>query len=340
MLQHRGGGDSVVDEGYLNDNQEQQISSSREHIRASEIPSFPMMGMTVPQEQSMAGHTNRSDSRNRYRRRSRRRSCSFDDLLPVPKISLRPRYYRPMGRNMQELHLPRPLPPSFELELPRQLPPSPISRKRSHHFRSYTFDGNDTAGLLNDLPPVSSPPVNATFVMSHFNQALPQASHFSPSNCSMDSPRSSFARPIPQRHLTPGVPTPVPSIATTNGVGTICSSSTSAFESASSTFAPSRQGDSATAGSFESLLDSNMLQVDRWPYNASTLHQSFNTQESGEAYPSEVRVTGGIQNRESSTYDLLDSPKSSGSDDIEALMHSATCPATGQSTNDACDASV
>jgi len=264
------------------------MANNREQRGAIEAPAFPMMGTaTVSQEQPMAVNMNHSENRNSHRRRPKRRSSSFDDRMPIPKISLKPRY----RRDMQELQHPRQLPLSLDALIHQEnssacsQKKSPTSRKRSHHFRSYTFDGNDMYHALTN---------------------------------STDSPHASVTRRPIARHLYPRVPTPASSSTTTNGVGTICSSSTSAFESTSSTFAQSRQGDSATAGSFESLRDPSLVN-DQWPNNTHVTLTSPRKK-----YPSEVRVMGDSKikphkYRESFAYDSLDSPNSSGSDVEEML---------------------
>jgi len=269
----------------------------------SEIPTFPVMGMvTLSQEQSMEVDIRHVMKRNSSSRCSKRRSCSFDDLLPIPKILLRPRYYRDREASKISQKF------FTTIEVPKT---NSRGRKRSHHFRSNTFDGTDTNDIFcGSAIRVSSPPPNApSFAMSYLNEALPSCAQFSPlGNCSTDSPRlmQKYARPIPMHSTPKGTPsrnlnsTPV-SCATTaymGGVGTICSSSTSAFETASSTFAKSRAssvrtpsscgGASATAGSLESFPEYNVLN-EKWRNNGfstSTSHQSYNSKKSRKNFDS------------------------------------------------------
>jgi len=355
MLRGRKEKDSVSVGGneYWTDNGEATMETDSRYPRKSEVPSFPIMGMvTVPQEKSMEVDTCHFMKRNSSRRCSKRRSCSFDDLLPIPKILLRPRYCSDRETSKISQHF------SSSIDVPKK---NYISRKRSYHFRSHTFDGTDMIDMFGGPAiRVSSPPPNTpSFAMSYFNEALPSCAQFSPlGSCSTDSPRfiQSFARPIP-RHSTPkGAPsknlnsTSVSSATTAygGGVGTICSSNTSAFGTASLTFAKSRAssvrtpsscGASATAGSLESFPDG------AFPTSAS--HQSFNSKKARkdfDVFPfeggdgieglpfNEVRVMG-KRETQFQTYEQnlqdghSDSPRSSDSDpfieNLSSLSHQA-----------------
>jgi len=332
---------SVGRNEYWTDNREATMETDSRYPRKSEVPSFPIMGMvTVPQEKSMEVDTCHFMKRNSYRRCSKRRSCSFDDLLPIPKILLRPRYCRDRETSKISQHF------SSPIDVPKK---NSISRKRSYHFRSHTFDGTDMIDMFGGpATRVSSPPPDTpSFAMSYLNEALPSCAQFSPlGSCSTDSPRfiQSCARPIP-RHSTPkGAPsknlnsTSVSSATTAygGGAGTICSSNTSAFGTASLTFAKSRAssvrtpsscGASATAGSLESFPDG------AFPTSAS--HQSFNSKKAREdfdVFPFEVRVMG-KRETQFQTYEQIlqdgqsDSPRSSDSDpfieNLSSLSHQA-----------------
>jgi len=354
---------------YWTDDREATMGTEIRYPRKSEVPSFPIMGIVaVPQEQSMEVDTCHVMKRNSSRHCSKRRSCSFDDALPIPKIQLRPRYYRDREMSQISQNL------SSTIDAPKK---NSISRKRSHHFRSHTFDGTDMIDVFSDPATrvASPPPDTPSFAMSYLNEALPSCAQFSPlGSCSMDSPRfiQSFARPIP-RHSTPkGAPsknlnsTSVSSATTAygGGVGTICSSNTSAFETASSTFAKSRAssvrtpsscGASATAGSLESFPEGNLFN-DKWRNNVfptTSSHQSFNSKKSrknsdffpfeggdgidGGTLPfNEVRVMGKgeikFQTYEQLLQDgQLDSPRSSDSDPFIENLSSFSHEAPTQS---------
>jgi len=262
-------------------NNDQEDDMMKEHLGASQVPSFPIMGRATLPQHSMDIDTNES-SNTRTRRLinpGKRRSCSFDDLLPVPNVFLRPRYRRDTE--------------TFE-RLTRQENSSTCAgrenglknRKRSHHVRSYTFDGTVDINMFDGFPAhINSPPPNTpSFATSYLGQAQQSTSQFSPlGNCSTESPRfaQNLARPIP-RHSTLSTTT-VSSSTTTNGVGTICSSSTSAFETASSSFAKSRTSSVRTSspcdvsGSEESLRDSGLAKNGKQTPVISTSHQSFDT---------------------------------------------------------------
>lgn len=264
----------------------------KEQLGASEVPSFPIMGRaTLPQHSiDIDPNVSINAREQRFRNSTKRRSCSFDDLLPVPNIFLRPRYRKDTE--------------TFE-RLYRQENSSTCAgrvnrlenRNRSHHVRSHTYDGTVNNNMFDSLPArINSPAPNTpNFATSYLGHAQQSTSQFSPlGNCSIESPRvaQSLARPIPRHSALNS--TPVSTSTTTNGVGTISSSSTSAFETASSTFAKSRTSSTRTYSPSDGI-DGDVL-----PF-------------------SEVRVMGN-RHIQSHPYDelmndsLYDSPNSNGSD--------------------------
>jgi len=285
---------------YWTDDREAKMTTDSRYLGKREAPSFPIMEtITARQKQSMPLGAHHLMRRNSSRPCSKRRSCSFDDSLPIPKILLRPRYYRDTDAPIFPKQC------SSTIDIPKT---DSASRNRSHRFRSYTFDGADMIGMFGGPAtqvPSPSPDTPPSFGLSCLNQALPSYAQFSPlGSCSTDSPRfmQSFARPVP-RHLTPKVALTKnlnsASASSANnaygegsGVGTICSSTNSAFETTSSTFAKSRAssvrtpsscGASVTAESLGSFPEDYLLN-DKWHNNIhpiSASHQSFDSKESG-----------------------------------------------------------
>lgn len=240
---------------YLDNEQEREEGRNTNYPGSIILPSSPIMEMTpIPQEESIAD-TSHHLNRSRSNRCSKRRSYSLDESMPIPRILLRPRVTKKNQEHFSSCTR---------------------TRQRGQHFRSHTFDVSDRTDIFSSLfDRVSSPPNDPSFTMAYLNQALPTASTFSPlGKCSMDSPLTTpgVARPIPH-HFTPaGAPhnltsTPLSPATTIYGVGTICSSSTSAFETAPSTIAKSRansvrtsspHSDQEAGGSLEDFCESSL----------------------------------------------------------------------------------
>lgn len=247
---------------YISTTQKNEIARRPPFPESIVYPSSSLMSIaSIPQGESTSARYNLNRSTSNIC--SKRRSCSFDETIPIPRISLKPRFINQHHERSDSC-------PCANCSLTR-VSQINSSRKRAQHFRSHTYDGSGSDLFPALFGRVSSPTNVPPFTMSNLNHALPHASKFSPlGSCSMDSPQTipGVARPIP-RHFTPAeapynlTSTPLSSVTATHGTGTICSSSASAFETAPSTIAksrrtPSPQSDGETGQSPEDFWDSSL----------------------------------------------------------------------------------